>query len=174
MKQSLLVMSGYLRQRYTRREQLLLLLCAALVLCTLLWMLVWQPLVSARAASESRLAYAADTLDQVNMLAAELESLRRSSADQSETAADTQPLPQALNNLSARTGIRVAALEPAADNRSAGMRFDAVSMPELLQWLAELYALGNMQVEQITIAPAGNSPTAGNTVNASLQIRSLP
>lgn len=174
MNNRLLILMRQFSMRYSQREQLLLLLCAVLVMFTLLWVLLWQPVMAARTASEARLSYAATAFDEVNRLAAELEYLRQSDVTANQTGAAVQALPQAINSLSARTGLTVAALEPAADNRSAGLRFDAVSMPALLNWLAELEKLDGMQLEQLHVAPLGNNPAADNVVNASLQIRSVP
>lgn len=160
--------------RYTQREQLLLLLCGLLVTFTLLWLLLWQPVMAARSASEARLAFAAESLDEVNMLAAELEYLRQSTVNSNEPSDAAQSLPQMLDTLSAQIGIVAASLEPAADNQSAGVRFDAVVMPDLLAWLAELDAQPGIQLEQMTIAPVSNNSSTGNqTVNATLRVRSL-
>ncbi|MDO8908582.1 MAG: type II secretion system protein GspM [Pseudohongiella sp.] len=179
MKNLLHAISGNLParylMRYSQREQLLLLLCGFLVLATVLWLTIWQPVMAARSASEARLAYAAVALEEVNMLAAELEYLRQSSVNPDVQADAAQSLPQLLNSLAAQSGIVVASLEPAADNRSAGVRFDAVAMPDLLAWLAELESQTGIQLEQLTIAPVSSNRVAGNqSVNATLRVRSLP
>lgn len=160
--------------RHSQREQWLLLLCGLLVILTLLWQLLWQPVMAARAASEMRLAYAAQSLDEVNNLAAELEYLRQSNVELSGLADSSQSLPQMLDTLSAQMGISAASLEPASDNLSVGLRFDAVVMSDLLTWLAELESRSGVQVEQITMAPVNNSnTTSGQTVNATLRVGSI-
>lgn len=165
---------GRVVTRYTQREQLLLLLCGLLVTLTLVWLLVWQPVMVARSVSEARLAYAVGSLDEVNSLAAELEYLRQSTVESDEMSGVAQSLPQMLDTLSSQIGIVAASLEPAADNRSAGLRFDAVAMPALLAWLAELDLQTSIQLEQLTIAPvAGISLSDSQTVNATLRVRSL-
>lgn len=181
MKIIQLAFSKHFKARYNRREQLLLLLCGAVVTLWLLWMFVWQPVMAARATSETRLVYAAASLDDVNTLAAELEYLRRSSVDNNDAAGATQSLPQMLDTLSARMGLVAASLEPAADNRSVGLRFDSVALSDLLQWLAELESQPGIRLEQITIAPVGaaagvsGESLSGNSqpVNTTLSIRSL-
>lgn len=186
MKTILLAISNQFRARYNRREQLLLLLCAAVVTLWLLWLSVWQPVMAARATSETRLVYAAASLDDVASLAAELEYLRRSSVEHDDAAVATQSLPQMLDTLSARMGLVAASLEPSADNRSVGLRFDAVSLSDLLQWLAELESQPGIRLDQMTMAPVGgtagqirvdqrgNAVTGdGQAVNATLSIRSL-
>lgn len=160
--------------RYSQREQLLLLLCGVVVALTGLWVLLWQPVMAARSSSEARLAYAAETLDEVNSLAAELEYLRQSVVADNELSGAAQSLPQMLDTLSARIGIVAASLEPAADNRSVGVRFDGVAMSDLLSWLAELDSYAGTQIEQMTITPVSNTSPAGNqAVNTTLRVRSL-
>lgn len=160
--------------RCTRREQLYLLACGVLVTLTAGWLLIWQPVFAARSVSESRLISAEDTLAQVNNLAAKLAQLRSVSAAVSTQTASTQSLPQVLNTLAAQIGITIASLEPAADNQSAGARFDAVSMPLLLAWLAELESTAGIRVEQLTLTPSSaNQPAVGNLINASLRVRSV-
>ena len=62
--------------RCTRREQVSLLAGSLLVMLTAGWLLIWQPVFSARSASQARLMSAQDTLAQVNGMAAELAQLR--------------------------------------------------------------------------------------------------
>lgn len=160
--------------RCTRREQVYLLVAGVMITLTVGWLLLWQPVFDARAASESRLLAAEQTLAQVNSLAAELAMFRRDMADETTQQSSSQSLPQVLNTLAAQIVIPIAALEPAADNQSAGLRFDAVSMSLLLAWLAELETLPGMRVEQLTMTPvAGNSATGEAQINASLRVRSV-
>ncbi|TFH71684.1 hypothetical protein E3V39_14500 [Gammaproteobacteria bacterium LSUCC0112] len=160
--------------RCTRREQVYLLVAGVMITLTVGWLLLWQPVFDARAASESRLLAAEQTLAQVNSLAAELAIFRRDMADESPQPSSSQSLPQVLNTLAAQIAIPIAALEPAVDNQSAGLRFDAVSMSLLLAWLAELETLPSMRVEQLTMTPvAGSSATGEAQINASLRVRSV-
>ena len=158
--------------RCTRREQVMLISTGVLSLVCLLWLGAWEPAKAARHAAESRLHQAEQTLDDVSRLAADLELLRQQS-----TAAPEQSdlsLPQLLSALASETGIPMAALEPSADNLSAGVRFDAVSMENLLGWLAQLETQHLVLVEQINVTPlAVNRPLApaDNLVNASLRVR---
>jgi type II secretory pathway component PulM len=151
-----------------------LLVAGVMITLTVGWLLLWQPVFDARAASESRLLAAEQTLAQVNSLAAELAMFRRDMADESAQLSASQSLPQVLNTLAAQIAIPIAALEPAADNQSAGLRFDAVSMSLLLAWLAELETLPGIRVEQLTMTPvAGDSATGEAQINASLRVRSV-
>lgn len=160
--------------RCTRREQVSLLAGSVLVVLTVGWLLIWQPVFAARSASEARLMSAQDTLAQVNGLAAELAQLRSAAPAASVQASSTQSLPQVLNTLAAQMDIAIASLEPAADNQSAGVRFDAVSMPLMLAWLAELESTAGIRVEQLTLTPtSANPPTVGDLINASLRVRSV-
>jgi len=160
--------------RCTRREQVSLLTGSVLVVLTVGWLLIWQPVFAARSASESRLISAQDTLARVNGLAAELAQLRSAAPAASVQASSTQSLPQVLNTLAAQMDIAIASLEPAADNQSAGVRFDAVSMSLLLAWLAELESTAGIRVEQLTLTPASaNQSSVGELINASLRVRSV-
>ncbi len=161
--------------RCTRREQMYLLTAGVLLTLTAGWLLVWQPVFNARAASESRLQYAEQNLAQVNTLAAELAAIRNDMSEASTQATSVQPLPQVLNTLAAQIGLPVSSLEPAADNQSAGVRFDAVSMPLLLAWLAELESTPGIRIEQLTLSPASGTQVAGDAgpVNASLRVRGV-
>lgn len=160
--------------RCTRREQVCLLAGSILVVFTAGWLMIWQPVFAALAMSESRVMSAEDDLAQVNNLAAELVQLRSASAALTTQTASVQSLPQLLNTLAAQSGIAITSLEPAADNQSAGARFDAVSMPLLLAWLAQLESTPGVRVEQLTLTPASASQAAvSELINASLRVRSV-
>lgn len=159
--------------RCTRREQVMLISTGLLSLLCLLWLGAWEPAKAARHAAESRLEQTGQTLDEVSRLAAELEQLRQQATAVPDPLLN-QSLPQLLTTLAADTGIPMAALEPSADNLSAGVRFDAVSMESLLGWLAQLETRHVILVEQLSVTPlAANRPLApsDNLINASLRVR---
>jgi len=173
--------------RCSRREQALLIVTSVLVLLAFLWLGAWQPVQAARHAAELRVMQAEQTLDEVNMLANQLEQLQVNPTQQVSTLSLPQSLPQLLSNLAAESGINLSALEPAADNLSAGLRFEAVAMGSLLGWLDQLENQHHIFIEQLNVAPlldtAGSNAAGLNTadrdqideslVNVSMRVRML-
>jgi type II secretory pathway component PulM len=173
--------------RCSRREQALLIVTSVLVLLAFLWLGAWQPVQAARHAAELRVMQAEQTLDEVNMLANQLEQLQASPSQQMSTSSLPQSLPQLLSHLAAESGISLSALEPAADNLSAGLRFEAVAMGSLLGWLDQLENQHHIFIEQLNVAPlldtAGSNAAGLNTadrdqiadslVNVSMRVRML-
>ena len=173
--------------RCSRREQALLIVTSVLVLLAFLWLGAWQPVQAARHAAELRVMQAEQTLDEVNMLANQLAQLQVNPTQQMSTSSLPQSLPQLLSHLAAESGISLSALEPAADNLSAGLRFEAVAMGSLLGWLDQLENQHHIFIEQLNVAPvldtAGSNAAGLNTadrdqiddslVNVSMRVRML-
>lgn len=151
-------------QQKTPREQLILLAGLSVVLIYLVWLLLWQPMLQARALSVQRVNNAGQSLLAVRSLAQELAAARASSAS---GGSGTGNLAQSLDGSASALGLRIAALEPSADNASVSVRLNDVSMATVLAWLYDIESGGGMRIESLTLAPL---TTPGN-VNVSLRLR---
>lgn len=170
MKHFVTAVRNYLATR-SRREQLLLSCGGALLVLSLGYWLAWQPLMQARANSAARVQQAEQSLASVNRMAAELERVRTRPAETAGATVGAQSLPLLINTLASDAGLAIASLEPSADNRSAGLRMDAVPMTDLLAWLQQLEAQPDVVLEQITLsAQAQENGHESGRVNASLRI----
>lgn len=154
---------GWLQQK-TPREQLLLSGGLGIVLLVLVWQLLWQPMLQARTLSAQRVTSAEQSLLAVRSLALELTSARASSV--SGTSGIDNPA-QLLDASASALGLRIASLEPAADNSSVAVRLNDVSMATVLAWLYDIEKSGAMHIDSLTLAPV---TTPGN-VTVSLRLR---
>jgi len=150
----------------TPREQLVLLAGMSVILLYFIWLLLWQPMLQARELSAVRVANAEQSLFSVRSLAQDLVNVRMTSEARSMTAAGS--LAQTLDELASALGLRIASLEPAADNSSVLVRLNDVSMPTLLAWLFDIESSGAMSIDSLAVSP---SRTSGE-VAVSLRLRS--
>lgn len=150
----------------TPREQLSLLIGLAVVLLAVLWLLLWQPMVQARALSTQRVSNAEQSLLVVRSLAQELVTAREMSGSDGSGAGN---LAQSLDESASALGLRIASLEPAADNSSVSVRLNDVSMATVLAWLYDIESSGTMSIDALTLSPVS---TPGNVI-VSLRLRGL-
>lgn len=153
-------------QQKTPREQLILIAGLGMVLTYLVWLLMWQPMLQARALSAQRVTNAEQSLLAVRTLAQELAVARATSAS---GARGTGNLAQSLDESASALGLRIAALEPAADNSSVSVRLNDVSMSTMLAWLSDIESSGAMSIDSLTLSPV---QTPGN-VTVSLRLRGI-
>ncbi|MBC54879.1 MAG: hypothetical protein CMQ34_13710 [Gammaproteobacteria bacterium] len=151
-------------QQKTPREQLILLAGLGVVMVVLVWQLLWQPMLQAKALSAQRVSNAEQSLLAVRSLAGELVSARASST--AGTGGSVNPA-QLLDESASALGLRIASLEPAADNSSVAVRLNDVSMATVLAWLYDIENSGNMNIDSLTLSPV---TTPGN-VTVSLRLR---
>lgn len=153
-------------QQKTPREQLILIAGLGMVLTYLVWLLLWQPMLQARALSAQRVINAEQSLLAVRTLAQELAVARTTSAS---GARGTGNLAQSLDESASALGLRIAALEPAADNSSVSVRLNDVSMSTVLAWLSDIESSGAMSIDSLTLSPM---QTPGD-VTVSLRLRGI-
>ncbi|MEX0740234.1 MAG: type II secretion system protein M [Pseudohongiella sp.] len=156
---------GHWFSQKTSREQLVLLAGVGVVMLYLIWLLLWQPMLQARELSAQRVASAEQSLLVVRGLAQELADARENPA--SGGVAGSGSLAQTLDESASALGLRIASLEPAADNSSVSVRLNDVGMAAVLAWLFEIERTGTMSIDSLTMAPV---PTPGN-VAVSLRLR---
>jgi general secretion pathway protein M len=151
-------------QQKTPREQLLLIAGLGVVLMVLVWQLLWQPMLQAKTLSAQRVTNAERSLLAVRSLAQQLATARAASATGVNGGGN---LAQTLDDSASALGLRIASLEPTADNSSVSVRLNDVSMTTVLAWLYDIENSGSLSIDALTLAPVA---TPGN-VNASLRLR---
>lgn len=153
-------------QQKSPREQLILLAGLGVVVLYLLWLLLWQPMMQARALSAQRVTNAEQSLLAVRSLARELASVR---ATTTSAAGGTGNLAQSLDESASALGLRITSLEPAADNSSVAVRLNDVSMATVLTWLSGIESSGVMSIDSLTLSPV---QTPGH-VTVNLRLRGI-
>ncbi len=151
-------------QQKTSREQLILIAGLGVVLIVLVWQLLWQPMLQAMTLSAQRATNAEQSLLAVRSLAQELAAARATSASD---ASGSSNLAQSLDESASALGLRIASLEPTADNSSVSLRLNDVAMTTVLAWLYDIENSGAMSIDALTLSPVA---TPGN-VSVSLRLR---
>lgn len=151
-------------QQKTPREQLLLIVGLGIVLLALVWQLLWQPMLQAKTLSAQRVTNAERSLLAVRSLAQELVIARAASASDVNGGGN---MAQTLDESASALGLRIASLEPTADNSSVSVRLNDVGMTTVLAWLYDIENSSTMSIDALTLSPVA---TPGN-VNASLRLR---
>jgi len=148
------------------RERRVLQLGLALILASLAWLLLWQPLEQARQAALARVATQRDTLTWMRGAATQVQVLR-SAGTATATAAPAASLLGAVEQTAKGSAVAAALrqLDPEGDD---GLRvsLEAVSFDNLITWLGRLQAQG-VSVANLTL----NRLEGGQLVQARLLLR---
>ncbi|MBB4210211.1 type II secretion system protein M (GspM) [Rhodothalassium salexigens DSM 2132] len=163
-------MNGFWQDR-SPRERGLIAVAAAILIVLAGQMLVYRPLMAARAEAAAAARAAAALLGAVEAGAAEARRLKAAGGGQAETGGDRPAAGQApsvrqLANAAARRhGLRIARLRP---DEAGGLTVwvDAVRAPTLHAWLVELFRDHGLVVRRATLTRADD----GAMVAAQVQI----
>lgn len=150
---------------FSLREQGALLIMAAAVVLYVLFLFVICPLSQARAEWSARNLATAEALRRVDVMAAEILSLRESSTEGSRSSSGN--LSASLNQSASRYALRVSRLQPNSQG-SVQLRFESAPLPSLLRWIHELETVQGLQIDELSF---GQTSTAG-VVSASLRVAS--
>lgn len=147
--------------RFTEREQLALLAMVFIVALYLVFVLLVQPLGTARERLEQTNRSTAEVLQRVDGLASAIKAQRAAGAG----PARTRNLTGMLNRGAEAAGLRIARLQP--NNRGAvQLRLENVPFDALLRWLHSLEQLDGLLIEELSVSQAG----AEGIVSASLRV----
>jgi type II secretory pathway component PulM len=147
--------------RFSSREQVALLLMAAVVLLWLLFVAAIRPLDRARDQLAQTNLATAESLQRVDTMAAAILAQREAGG----APARSRNLTALLNSGAEAAGLRIARLQP--NNRGAvQLRLESVSFDAFLRWLHRLESGEGLIVEELSVSQAG----AAGFVNASLRV----
>lgn len=150
-----------LLNKYNRREQMLILGCAVVLVLYLIWLVVLTPIQKKRDQLHQANTATTQTLGRVQILAAQIEQLR------SQGSANANENINGLIDSSLRAnGLQMSGLQPGA-NGEVRVRLDRAAYQPLMQWLYEMEYKQGILVTDLSLA-ATNDP-GQVTVNLRLQ-----
>ena len=152
-------MEQWLRQ-FNVREQMALLICAAAVALYLVYVAVWSPVQTMRADMSLQNSRVSESLQRVQGLAGELQSLRSNGAP-----SQASNLNEVINTTTAKQGIAPTRIQPSASGDTQ-IRFEDVQFAGLLRWMHQLEFEEGLAIREVSI----NQGARGGLVNASIRV----
>ena len=152
--------------RFSIREQIALLLMAAVVALYGTVMLLLQPLGQARAELEARNVATAEVLKRVDGMATEIRTLRAGEATGSRAARPN--LTALLNSSAERFQLRISRVQPNSQG-AVQLRFERAELDRLLRWIYELETTESLLVEDLSLSQTSDA----GVVSATLRVTAL-
>lgn len=140
----------------SRREQVLLLIMAALLLAIILGLGVLRPLARARADAAERFAVATTALGDVRSMTTAIRA-----AEVRTRPAGATPTIERVGSRATAAGLTTEQLGSEADGRVT-MRVPAVKPAMLLRWIAELEAEDGIIVDRLAVTRNGDQTVAAD------------
>lgn len=155
-------MLARLRQLSLRDQAMLVVLAAALLLY-LLYQMLWQPLATSNRNLERQNAAAAQSLANMNQLAAKYRELQK--ANGPANASEGETLTALVDQSVAANQLHMSRFQPGSSG-DVQVRFDNVSFDQVLRWLNELESKHGVTLREYGISP-GSGP---GLVNVSVRL----
>ena len=147
--------------RLDRREQLSLLVLAAVLILYLVWVLLWSPVVAMRDSMLAQNTATAAALVRVDTLVAELQQARASSGPGGQRS----NLAAVVNQSTTRFGLPINRLQPGSRG-DLQVRLENASFADLVAWLHHLELAEGLLLDEVAITQAGSA----GFVNATIRI----
>lgn len=147
--------------RFTPREQLSLLLVAALVGVYVLYFFVWSPIATKRDDMALRNQATSESLYRVDTMVSEVLRLRADGANVSRK----RNLTSVINQSARRLDLPVSRMQPNSRGEIQ-VRMENAIFDNVLKWLHEMEYSEGLLVREVSITPAGTEGRA----NASVRI----
>ncbi len=138
------------------REQIMLLMMAALLVVIIGWLGVLRPLASARAAATERLAAAEGALGDVRAMTVAIRA-----AEARARPASTTPVIERIGSRITEAGLTAERLASDSDGRVT-MRVPAVKPAILLRWIADIESRDAIIVDRLAITRNGDATVAAD------------
>lgn len=132
--------------KYSRRDQMLILGCGLAVALYLLWLLVLTPIQNKRDQLLAANVASTQTLGRVQIVAAQIQQARNAGA-----SASTENLSGLIDSTLTANGLSMSNLQPGA-NGEARVRLDRAAYEPLMQWLYEIEFKQGITVSDLSIA----------------------
>ncbi|MFU8765163.1 MAG: type II secretion system protein GspM [Haliea sp.] len=145
--------------RLDRREQLSLLVLAAVIVLYLLWILLWSPVAAMRDRMLAQNTAAAAALVRVDTLVAELQQARASAGPGGQRS----NLTAVVNQSTARFGLPVNRLQPGSRG-DLQVRLENARFADLIAWLHHLELAEGLMLDEVAITQAGSAGFVNATV----------
>ncbi len=142
-----------------QREQLsVTVMVVAVVLC-LLYLFLWKPLATQRAALALQNTATAESLGRVDAMASEYKQLRKSGAK----ASSNRNLTTLINQSTAQSSLSVSRLQPNAKGEIQ-VRLENAAFDKLLSWLHRVEFREGLLVREVSVTQTGNAGRVNATV----------
>jgi len=145
--------------RLDRREQLSLLVLAAVIVLYLLWILLWSPVAAMRDRMLAQNAATAAALVRVDTLVAELQQARVSAGPGGQRS----NLTAVVNQSTGRFGLPVNRLQPGSRG-DLQVRLENARFADLIAWLHHLELAEDLVLDEVAITQAGSAGFVNATV----------
>jgi general secretion pathway protein M len=140
----------------SRREQILLLVMAALLAVTIAWLGILRPLAAARDAATQRLATAESSLGEVKAM-----TLAIRTAEARARPASNTPVIERIGARATEAGLTAERLAADSDGRVT-LRVPAVKPAILLRWIADIETRDGIIVDRLSITRNGDATVAAD------------
>ncbi|MEH6570820.1 MAG: type II secretion system protein M [Halioglobus sp.] len=147
--------------RLNPQEQLSLLLMSTVVVCYLLYFMVWAPIASKQEEMAIRNRGAVEVLQRVDAMVSEVMRLR----DSGQTVSQKRNLTTVINQSTRNLKLPVSRLQPNSRGEIQ-VRLESAVFDDFLSWLHDMEYNQGLLVREVSITQAG---TVGR-INASVRI----
>lgn len=145
------------------RDQTMLVVLAAALLLYMLYQLLWHPLAKSNADLAQQNAAVAQSLANMNQLAAQYRELQKASGPGSASQGET--LTQLVDETVASNQLQMSRFQPGSSG-DVQVRFDNASFDQVLRWLNELESKHGVTLREFGVSP-GSGP---GLVNVSVRL----
>jgi general secretion pathway protein M len=150
-----------LLNKYNRREQMMILGCAVVLVLYLVWLVVLTPIQKKRDQLHLANTSSTQTLGRVQILAAQIQQLRLEG-----NASAGENINGLIDSSLRANGLQMSGLQPGS-NGEVRVRLDRASYQPLMQWLYELEYKQGITVTDLSLASTNDPGQV--TVNLRLQ-----
>ncbi len=152
-----------LLNKYNRREQLMILVCALAVALYLLWLVVLSPIQNKRDQLLAANTASTQALGKVQIMAAQIQQMRSEGAN-----TNAGNISGVIDSSLRANGLSMSGFQPGA-NGEVRVRLERAAYEPLMQWLYEMEFKQGISVSDLSIAATNDVGQV--TVNLRLQKR---
>lgn len=150
-----------LLNKYNRREQMMILGCAVVLVLYLVWLLLLTPIQKKRDQLYQANTSSTQTLGRVQIMAAQIQQLRAQG-----NASANENINGLIDSSLRNNGLQMSGLQPGSDGE-VRVRLDKAAYQPLMQWLYEMEYKQGINVTDLSLASTNDPGQV--TVNLRLQ-----
>jgi general secretion pathway protein M len=151
-------------KRLTRQEQLMLLLCAAVVSFYLLYVVLLNPISMSVESLQQKNHVAEESLQNIRSLAQQYKLLQKFGTGKSSVS--RQSLTRLIDSAVKKNELVMKRFQPSSSG-DVQVRFENASFSNILAWLNDLESGNGVIIKDLSVSPGG----ASGIVNVSVRLR---
>jgi len=151
------------QQQWSLRDQAMLALLAGVVLLYLIYQLLWHPLATANQQMRQQNLAAANSLNAVTQMAAQLRVLQQSATPTANSS--TENLTQLIDRTVAANQLHMSRFQPGSSG-DVQVRLDNAAFDQVIRWLNDLESTQGVTTRELVIAQG----SAAGLVNVSVRL----